>query len=178
MALSSNEFRRNPRSQMRALVVFLALALLSTPSLAQTITDGDTIKQGGVTYRLWGIDAPETQQTCPDGWPAGRLATTQLQTFIKGRPVVCEAKDTDRYGRTVAVCRAGGEDLGALMVRSGWRGRSSGTAATTSTRRREQSWLGSASTLMVAHRLGSGGRHRGSSEPAQLLRPHADLSAH
>lgn len=86
---------------------------------AQTITDGDTIKQGGVTYRLWGIDAPETKQDCPDGWPAGRLAMTQLQALIKGGPVACEAKDTDRYGRTVAICRAGGEDLGALMVRSG-----------------------------------------------------------
>lgn len=87
--------------------------------MAQTITDGDTLKLGDTTYRLWGIDAPESQQTCPDGWPAGRLAATQLQTLIKGRPVVCEAKDTDRYGRTVAICRAGGEDLSALMVRSG-----------------------------------------------------------
>ena len=41
---------------------------------AQTITDGDTIKQGGVTYPLWGIDAPETKQDCPDGWQAGHLA--------------------------------------------------------------------------------------------------------
>lgn len=96
-----------------------ALVVAAASASGQTITDGDTIKQGGVTYRLWGIDAPETKQDCPDGWPAGRLATTQLQTLIKGRPVVCEAKDTDRYGRTVAICRAGGEDLGALMVRSG-----------------------------------------------------------
>ena len=56
-----------------------ALALLAVPALAQTITDGDTLKQGGVTYRLWGIDAPELAQTCPDGWPAGRLAATRLQ---------------------------------------------------------------------------------------------------
>ncbi len=70
-------------------------------------------------YRLWGIDAPETTQNCRDGCPAGRLAATQLQTLIKGREIACKAKDTDRYGRTVAICRAGGEDLGALMVRSG-----------------------------------------------------------
>lgn len=93
--------------------------LLLTPAAAQTITDGDTLKLNGVIYRLWGIDAPETKQNCPDGWPAGRLAATQLQALIKGRPLVCEAKDTDRYGRTVAICRAGGEDLGALMVRTG-----------------------------------------------------------
>lgn len=103
---------------------FIAIALACTfgcsaPTMAQTITDGDTIKQGGVTYRLWGIDAPETKQDCPDGWPAGRVATTKLQALVTGRQIVCERKDADRYGRAVAICRAGGEDLGSLMVRSG-----------------------------------------------------------
>jgi endonuclease YncB( thermonuclease family) len=83
-------------------------------ALAQSITDGDTLKLNGVTYRLWGIDAPETKQDLPDGWAAGRLATTHLQSLILGRNVICERKYTDRYGRTVAVCRAGGEDLGEL----------------------------------------------------------------
>lgn len=101
------------------LAVVSMIAACAADCLAQTITDGDTLKLNGTAYRLWGIDAPETKQDCPDGWPAGRLATTQLQTLIKGRPVVCEAKDEDRYGRAVAICRAGGEDLGALMVRSG-----------------------------------------------------------
>lgn len=89
------------------------------PASAQTITDGDTLKLNGTIYRLWGIDAPETKQDCPDGWPAGRLATTRLQALIQGKTVVCEAKDRDRYGRTVAICRASGEDLGAIMVRQG-----------------------------------------------------------
>lgn len=104
----------------RLMALFALMAwLLATSAVAQTITDGDTIKQGGVTYRLWGIDAPETNQSCPDGWPAGRLATTRLLALIQGKTVVCEKKDTDRYGRTVAVCRASGEDLGAIMVREG-----------------------------------------------------------
>jgi len=88
--------------------------------LAQTITNGDTVKLDDVTYRLWGIDAPETRQECPDGWPAGRLATTHLQSRIAGRNVICERQDMDRYGRTVAICRAGGEDGGALIVRDGY----------------------------------------------------------
>src|SRR5215216_2420072 len=97
----------------------IALALLASPALAQTITDGDTLKQGGVTYRLWGIDAPEAKQICPDGWPAGSLAATRLQALTAGRSIVCQDRDRDRYGRIVAICRAAGEDLGAIMVREG-----------------------------------------------------------
>ena len=63
--------------------------------------------------------APELAQACPDGWPAGRLAATRLQALTAGRPIVCQEKDRDRYGRIVAICRASGEDLGAIMVREG-----------------------------------------------------------
>lgn len=100
-------------------MVLAAGLALSVPAAAQTITDGDTLRMDGKTYRLWGIDAPETKQDCPDGWPAGRLATTKLLALIQGKAVVCQEKDRDRYGRTVAICRAGGEDLGAIMVREG-----------------------------------------------------------
>lgn len=102
-----------------AALAFAILASLLTVAFAQSITDGDTLKLNGTIYRLWGIDAPETKQDCPDGWPAGRLASTRLQALIQGRTVVCEAKATDRYGRTVAICRASGEDIGAIMVREG-----------------------------------------------------------
>ncbi|MPZ36370.1 MAG: hypothetical protein GEV13_36395 [Rhodospirillales bacterium] len=100
-------------------VLAAATALATFPLAAQTITDGDTLKQSGVTYRLWGIDAPEAKQVCPDGWPAGSLATTRLKALTAGRPIVCQEKDRDRYGRIVAICRASGEDLGAIMVREG-----------------------------------------------------------
>jgi endonuclease YncB( thermonuclease family) len=95
------------------------MAVLWAPAAAQ-VTDGDSLKQGGKTYRLWGIDAPELAQTCPDGWPAGKLAATRLQALTAGRSTVCQEKDRDRYGRTVAICRASGEDLSAIMVREGF----------------------------------------------------------
>ena len=101
----------------------LKLALLmiaaATAAHAQTVTDGDTIKLDGVTYRIWGIDAPESRQICSDEWEAGKIAAAYLYGLIRGHNVECEPKTKDRYGRTVALCRADGRDLGADMVAAG-----------------------------------------------------------
>ena len=86
---------------------------------AQTITDGDTIEMDGTTYRLWGIDAAESKQLCADDWPADTEATKALASLMAGKTVTCEARVKDRYGRTVALCRAGELDLGSEMVRIG-----------------------------------------------------------
>ncbi len=107
------------RDALKSFALVAMLAVSAASSHAQTITDGDTLRVNGVTYRLHGIDAPEAKQVCGDGWPVGSLATTRLQALISGRNVVCEKRDQDRYGRTVAVCRANGEDLGAILVREG-----------------------------------------------------------
>ena len=88
--------------------------------------DGDTIKAGnGAEYRIFGIDAPELHQSCKEAngqsWLCGRAAKAKLTTLIKGGNVNCEARATDRYGRTLAVCSAEGvPDLGEAMVRDGY----------------------------------------------------------
>lgn len=68
-------------------LLLVSVVLLGAPAAAQTVTDGDTIKMDGITYRLWGIDAPETKQDCADGWTAGRRATrlggTARQAWIE-----------------------------------------------------------------------------------------------
>lgn len=105
----------------RAFAAAILFALLASgPSIAQsvTVTDGDTIKLKGTTWRLWGIDAPEIDQTCGD-WRAGVDATYALADLMRGRTITCEDKGRDRYGRTIGVCRADGRDLGAAMVERG-----------------------------------------------------------
>lgn len=106
---------------MRVSLAAAALALTwASPAIADvTVTDGDTLRLDGTTYRLWGIDAAEYRQTCADGWPAGVMAFDALRDLVRGHAVTCEPKTTDRYGRTVAICRADGVDLGAAMVRAG-----------------------------------------------------------
>jgi len=88
-------------------------------SAAVRIIDGDTFDLSGERIRLWGVDAPERRQRCQTGEP-GPEATAALTRLIGDRAVSCSVRDTDRYGRTVAVCRAGGRDLGAEMVSEGW----------------------------------------------------------
>jgi endonuclease YncB( thermonuclease family) len=107
------------KSRILAAVLLATLGLLSSRASGQTVVDGDTIKLKGTTYRLWGIDAPEVAQPCLDGWMGGVEATKALAALIRNHTVTCEGRETDRFRRTVAVCRADGEDLGAAMVSTG-----------------------------------------------------------
>ncbi len=83
-----------------------------------TVVDGDTLRIGGETFRLKGIDAPELAQTC-GSWPAGEEARRALQRLVDRQGVRCERTGTDRYDRTTAHCHVGDTDLGAALVRSG-----------------------------------------------------------
>lgn len=85
------------------------------------IIDGDTLDLDGTRIRLYGIDAPESAQTCRHGarsWACGTEATRALAGMIGNRPLTCEARDTDRYGRTAATCEAGGVSINTWMVRT------------------------------------------------------------
>lgn len=86
---------------------------------AQTIVDANTIKLDGMTYHLWGIDAPDREETCSHDWPAGAQAMNKLIELVQNKKVECEERGHDREGRALAVCRADGADLGAAMVRDG-----------------------------------------------------------
>jgi endonuclease YncB( thermonuclease family) len=100
-------------------LIAVAAPLALNPAVAQTVVDGDTLRVAGKTYRLWGIDAPEIRQTCDENWQAGAEAAKTLTGLTQGKTVTCDDRSKDRYGRTIALCRANGEDLSATMVKLG-----------------------------------------------------------
>jgi len=112
-----------------AATLALVLTTLAAPVCAQGFTgharvvDGDTLDVEGTRVRMFGIDAPESSQSCSDAarapYPCGRVATEALASMVGGRPVTCEPRDRDRYGRVVAVCSVGGVDLNRWMVARG-----------------------------------------------------------
>jgi endonuclease YncB( thermonuclease family) len=104
----------------------LALAaVLAAPVAAEEarITDGDTLRLGAISVRLFGVDAPEDGQRCAgaDGtdWDCGDAAAARLAELAAAGPVRCEPRDVDRYGRLVSICTAAGVDLGGRLVAEG-----------------------------------------------------------
>lgn len=100
------------------------VALISDDSISgpARVIDGDTIEVAHKRIRLWGIDAPESSQTCQaynEVYFCGQSATCHMQRLIGNEPVTCTPRDRDRYGRTVAQCSTMGGDLGRRMVAAG-----------------------------------------------------------
>jgi endonuclease YncB( thermonuclease family) len=123
-----------PRSFTRhyrlAPLVLVALFLrFSSPARASDLTgqasviDGDKLEIQGTRIRLWGIDAPESNQPCrneeSEHYRCGQRAANDLDAFIARRPVNCVEVDRDRYKRAVAVCSVAGVDLAEWLVKSG-----------------------------------------------------------
>ncbi len=94
------------------------------------VIDGDSLAVGGrlnneqwcrsgVQVRISGIDAPEWNQTCTDGWACGKAAKKAMARLVERKIVVCQERARDSYKRSIAVCLAGGRDLGRELVASG-----------------------------------------------------------
>jgi endonuclease YncB( thermonuclease family) len=139
---------RRPRAALRRLAAACGLCLAGSvaapaASLAQgviiqgtaCVVDGDTLVIGeantvgrcrqGHAVSLFGIDAPEADQTCrrPDGdirWPCGEEAVRALRALVEGERVDCRGRGERLRGRDLVRCYRGGIDLGQRMVREGW----------------------------------------------------------
>jgi len=121
----------NKGALLASAVLGLLLALGSPIALAQLevrgyarVLDGDTLDLQGVRIRLFGIDAPEATQTCTlasgESWPCGSAAREALERKLGNRRISCQRRDVDTYGRVVAVCRLGSEDVNGWLAGAGW----------------------------------------------------------
>jgi endonuclease YncB( thermonuclease family) len=88
------------------------------------VVDGDSLRRGREEIRLLGIDAPELAQLCLNAasrsYPCGKEAKRRLEALVGGNEVDCRWSDTDRYGRKLGTCSAGGRELNRTMVEEGW----------------------------------------------------------
>ena len=87
------------------------------------VLDADVLKFGNQRVILWGIDAPEKNQTCQMNgklWGCYDVAFRYLQLLAGRGEETCTYKsDPDPFGRRFGVCESGGEDLNAEMVKAG-----------------------------------------------------------
>lgn len=84
-----------------------------------TVVDGDTLQFADRTVRLWGVDAPASQQICQlDGkpWACGDAARQALAGYVRNRPVRCELVGEGQTAR----CRVGRHELNGWLVEQGW----------------------------------------------------------
>ena len=106
------------------LTFLLADACAAADIMGQaTVIDGDTIEIHGQRIRLFGIDAPESRQTCEDDgreYRCGKDAAFALADHIGRQTVKCEDHGRDRYDRMIAICYSGSQDLSAWLVEQGW----------------------------------------------------------
>jgi endonuclease YncB( thermonuclease family) len=89
------------------------------------VLEGDLLKIGSKTFRLYGIDAPEKGQTCQGTkriHNCGRIAVTGLMDLTAGvASITCEVLGTGYGGQTIARCLdPQGFDLSRQMLYTGW----------------------------------------------------------
>ncbi|MFY0692125.1 MAG: thermonuclease family protein [Paracoccaceae bacterium] len=110
-------------------IVLVFLMVWAQPAFADfsgrvRVIDGDTFDVGKHRVRVFGIDAPEADQTCTTKggaeWACGAWVSAEVKSRYDGRFLRCVTRDEDQYGRVVASCiDQQGQDVGAKLVQDG-----------------------------------------------------------
>lgn len=88
------------------------------------VVSGDTLNINGHLFRLYGIDAPELNQSCADGsgraYSCGRQAAAWLSSWLQDNTLECKVMQQDKNGNMAGTCSLGAYDIGAALVNAGW----------------------------------------------------------
>lgn len=88
------------------------------------VINGDTLMMNGYYIRLYGVDAPESDQTCANktgrSYHCGRVAATWLRDWLMDNQIECRIMQQDKNGNMVGTCSLGQYDIGAALVNAGW----------------------------------------------------------
>ena len=89
------------------------------------VVSGDTlILAGGRYLRLFGVDAPESNQTCSDGYGkayrCGQQAAAWLSSWIQDNELECRVIQQNEQGNIIGTCSLGAYDIGAALINAGW----------------------------------------------------------
>ncbi len=86
--------------------------------------DGNTIRLGRQSFRLFGMEAPSLGETCPNQrggrYDCGGAARLELARILSYAPVVCQAVDQEGDAVLSARCEINGRDVAGGMVRAGF----------------------------------------------------------
>lgn len=113
---------------MIRIAIILAIALATPahadrPSRTITAVDGDTVRSGGVSYRLMGYDTPETIfAKCDAERMLGLKAKERLEDLIatsRETRLLVNWRRKDRYGRGLARLMIDGRDVARILVDEG-----------------------------------------------------------
>ena len=108
---------------------YILVVLLGAAPVAADVTgtvrviDGDTFDVTENRVRIFGIDAPESKQTCETEqgttWACGAWVSAEVSALYDGKRAICREEDRDRYDRIVARCEIAGRDVGQELVSRG-----------------------------------------------------------
>lgn len=79
---------------------------------------------GGRYVRLFGVDAPDTDQVCSNStgssYNCGEEAASWVRNWIDQNPIDCYILKVNPNGQDLATCIWGEYDIGAALVGAGW----------------------------------------------------------
>lgn len=123
------EIRMTKRMPSRTLCVCVAVCCAvpapaaNFPAGLGRAKDGDSLLVGDTEVRLFGIDAPESDQTCRRGttiWACGSEAADRLSALVTGKEVQCTSMGMDQHRRVLGRCTVGMTDINRAMVATGY----------------------------------------------------------